>query len=103
MNLIAEELRLTAQLLRKAADRLHGGNAYDGETYMCCAVCFQADSLRSEFIDLINEAGIPSTSGCLFSAEGVPVVRGYYDLHAQPVRFMFLEFLALMLESEAAK
>jgi hypothetical protein len=86
---------LTPELLRKAAD-LIGLHYYDTRPpfYMCHAVMDAAGDeccVVDQFEDLLREHGV-STDGDL-DEPGMP------QEESQPIRFMFLEFLALSMET----
>ena len=72
------------------------------ETYMCHAYSRKSQRapinllLREEFEQFAIAAGLPSLTGALF-AHGAD--RAYYECE-QNIRFMFLEFMALMLDDE---
>jgi hypothetical protein len=90
---------LTPQLLRDTADGLcSGAFRHDGEEFMCIKVTNLNKFALKAFLILIRNAGIESTNGTLFIV-GSADDRRYVDI-AMPIRFMFLEFLALYLEDE---
>lgn len=72
------------------------------ETYMCHAYSRKSMfapinlMLREEFEQFAIAAGLPSLTGALFAAGAI---RTYYECE-QDIRFMFLEFMALMLDDE---
>ena len=75
----------------------------EDETYMCLAYSRTSyfsppnANLRAEFEQFATAAGLPSLSGALF-AHGDR--SRTYDECEQDIRFMFLEFMALMLDDE---
>jgi hypothetical protein len=91
---------LTSTQLRKAADSLHAGDyTVGGNTFICLAVAPKHSPERDEIEALMVEAGIPTLSGRLFEEfDEFNEFNDYYNKNAQPVRFMFLEFLAHLLE-----
>jgi hypothetical protein len=91
---------LTSTQLREVADSLHAGYHEGwGHTYICIAVGQKHSPERDEIEALMVEAGIPTLSGRLFEEfDEFNEFNDYYNKNAQPVRFMFLEFLAHLLE-----
>ena len=97
---------ITSQLLRDAVDLLSAGDLRVGEEFICHAIC-EAAWAKGGFVVLemlekcdyhehLREGGLDDLSGSLgFSDSPMPGVEV-----RQAIRFMYLEFLACMLEDE---
>lgn len=90
---------MNPQTIRAAAAVL-SPHVNDGITMMCEAVNHvtggaDEDAAR-QFVAICRRCGVERMDGTLF-APGQPLT--YYELEAQSVRFIFLSFLALYLES----
>ena len=91
---------ITARKLRAAADQLHAddwpGCRPNDSTFMCLAYSLDW-SARPEFEVFAVAAGLPSISGALFATDAD---QRKHEHHQQSIRFMFLEFMALMLDDD---
>lgn len=91
-------MNVTPEILRSIADTLvpfNEVNRYLGEYYICIsAVDFHCIEAVQE---LLSEGGLWDLTGCL----GYPDGSKEYADNAMSIRFMYLEFLALYLESES--
>lgn len=104
---------LTPEKLREVADYLdHDTDRCPSEReFTCIAVSELFDSdTRDEYERLIENHGLIANSGTLrrygeivFTdrPNGMTFDSDYYRKNAMPVRFMFLEFLALDMESRS--
>ena len=104
---------ITAEMLRETADKLgaywqHDRNRRGEEIFMCEAFKYRVIpnypiEWLYEFENLITEAGVRTLTGGLFKIYRETndfLDDPYYQKNAQPVRFMFLDLLAYMLEDE---
>lgn len=90
-------MTITPKKLRNVADTLKGSLyafEHGGEIYMCFAYkeLYRGRRGRDEFTDLLE------TAGCALCGD-LGMTNEEYEETAMPVRFMFLEFLALYLET----
>lgn len=99
-----------SNLCRKSAARLtdqhYDEYGDDQDVYMCRAAetilqlepgAYKFDTKMAAFRDLLVAGGIESMKGDLFKCVNFEFI---YNTTAQPVRFMYLSFLAEMLEAE---
>ena len=95
-------MKLTAEMLRDIADSLNADTRGPSRgEFICCAALHLFDiDTEAEVRALLIDGGIETLSGCLFNSEIGVLHPVLYTHSAMPVRFMFLEFLALMLEDE---
>lgn len=96
------ETNITPEMLRAIADSLAGDVRGAAKTeFICCAAEYFGDSGGSSISELLDECGIPTLLGDLGLVESSPEWgMSEYVRTAMPIRFMFLEFIALMLEGE---
>jgi hypothetical protein len=99
--MVIESVTITPAMLRAAADELSGSERSSspsgGSEFICNTAAMW--NHQSELRALLLEGGIESLSGTLFTYK---IDLNYYEVYkrdAMNVRFMFLEFLALMLEA----
>lgn len=94
-------MTITPEILRSIADTLvpHARSDDRGERYICISA--SDFCCRVEIQTLLNEGGLEDLSGSLGYEMPDGSCHPDYNECAMPVRFMYLEFLALYLESEA--
>lgn len=94
---------ITPEMLRGIADSL-AGDVRGGprSEFICCAADYLLGDIRGRGVTkLLCECGIPSLLGGLGLVDKSPGWEtGAYTRTAMPIRFMFLEFMALMIEGE---
>lgn len=89
--------------VRAVADKLAGHTDVSMSREFICRAAAKlfGSEFRKQLQHLLIEFGIDTTRGSLF-VSGYPDggFSSYYRRNAMPVRFMFLEFIALYLEDE---
>lgn len=94
-------MTITPEILRSIADTLVSHpRELDGERYICVSAS-DFGCNKTDVHDLLREGGLEDLTGTLsYAFQDGTACPGYNEC-AMPVRFMYLEFLAHYLESEA--